>query len=60
MFTVGQEVFSYNYGKGVVTAINGRALWYPVEVTFYDGYVEWFTKGGRQFIMEDHPSLVKV
>ena len=60
MFTVGQEVFSPNYGKGVVTAIDGRALWYPVEVTFYSGVIEWFTQGGRQFIMEDQPSLVKV
>ena len=60
MFTVGQEVFSPNYGKGVVTAIDEDALKYPVEVTFYGGYVEWFTKEGRQFIMEDQPSLVKV
>ena len=60
MFTVEQEVFSSNYGKGVVTAIDEDALKYPVEVTFYSGVVEWFTQGGRQFIMEDQPSLVKV
>ena len=60
MFTVGEKVFRSNYGHGVVTAVDESALWYPVEVTFYDGYVEWFTRGGRQFIMEDQPSLVKV
>ena len=60
MFTVRESVFSSNYGHGVVTAVDEDALWYPVEVTFYGGYVEWFTKGGRQFIMEDQPSLVKV
>ena len=60
MFTVGQEVFSPNYGHGVVTCILEEALVYPVEVTFHSGHVEWFTQGGRQFIMEDHPSLVKV
>ena len=60
MFTVGEKVFRSNYGHGVVTDVDESALWHPVEVTFYDGYVEWFTQGGRQFIMEDQPSLVKV
>ena len=60
MFTAGQEVFSSNYGHGVVTRILAGALVYPVEVTFHDGHVEWFTQGGRQFIMEDQPSLVKI
>ena len=44
----------------VVTRIDEEALVYPVEVTFHDGHVEWFTQGGRLFIMEDQPSLVKV
>ena len=60
MFAVGQEVFSTNYGKGVVTRIDENALKYPVEVTFNNGLVEWYTQGGREFIMEDQPSLVKV
>ena len=60
MFTVGQDVFSPNYGKGVVTRIDEEALKYPVEVTFINGLVEWYTQGGREFIMEDRPSLVKV
>ena len=60
MFTVEQEVFSSNYGKGVVTRIDESALKYPVEVTFNNGLVEWYTQGGREFIMEDQPSLVKV
>ena len=60
MFAVGQEVFSSNYGKGVVTRILEEALDYPVEVTFHDGHVDLFTQGGRQFIMDDQPSLVKV
>ena len=60
MFTVGQEVFSLNRGKGVVTCIDEDALFYPVEVTFYDGRVNDFTYGGREFIMEDQPSLVKI
>ena len=59
MFTLGQRVFNSNYGEGTVTAIDEEALRYPVEVTFYDGKVEWFTQGGRQFVMEDQPSLVK-
>ena len=60
MFTVGQEVFSPNYGKGVVTRIDGESLLYPVEVTFHDGSVEGFTRSGKEFISEDQPSLVKV
>ena len=60
MFTVGQEVFSSNYGKGVVTCILEEALFYPVQVTFNDGSVEEFTLNGKEFIMEDQPSLVKV
>ena len=60
MFTVGQEVFSSNYGKGVVTRIIEEALLYPVEVTFNDGSVEEFTQSGKEFISEDQPSLVKV
>ena len=60
MFTVGQEVFSPNYGKGVVTRIDEEALRFPVRVTFHDGYVEYFTHSGKEFISEDHPSLVKV
>ena len=60
MFTLGQEVISANYGKGVVTAIDEDALFYPVEVTFYDGRVNDFTHGGREFVMEDQPSLIKV
>ena len=60
MFTVGQDVFSPNYGKGVVTRIDEHALKYPVEVTFINGLVEWYTQGGREFIMEDRPSLVKI
>ena len=60
MFTVGQEVFSSNHGKGVVTAIDENALRYSVEVTFINDLVEWYTHGGREFIMEDQPSLVKI
>ena len=60
MFTVGQEVFSPSYGKGVVTCILEEALFYPVQVTFNDGSVEEFTLSGKEFISEDHPSLVKV
>ena len=60
MFNEGQTVWCLIYGQGVVTAVDESALWHPVEVTFYDGHVEWFTQGGRQFIMEDQPSLVKV
>ena len=60
MFTVGQEVFSPNYGKGVVTRIGEEAMLYPVQVTFHDGYVEFFTRSGKEFITEDQPSLVKV
>ena len=59
MFTVGQEVFSPNYGNGVVTRIDEEALLYPVEVTFHDGSVEEFTQGGKEFISEVQPSLVK-
>ena len=59
MFTVGQDVFSPNYGKGVVTCILAEALVYPVEVTFHDGSVEEFTQSGKEFISEDQPSLVK-
>ena len=60
MFTVGQEVFSSNYGKGVVTRIDEEALFYPVEVTFHDGEVQRFTQSGKEFLGEDQPSLVKV
>ena len=60
VFTVGQEVFSPNYGKGVVTCILGEALFYPVQVTFHDGSVEEFTLSGKEFISEVQPSLVKV
>ena len=60
MFKVGQEVFSPNHGKGVVTRIDEEALFYPVQVTFQDGDVEYFTHSGKEFITEDHPSLVKV
>ena len=60
MFTVGQDVFSPNYGKGVVTCILKEALFYPVQVTFNDGSVEEFTLSGKEFISEDQPSLVKV
>ena len=60
MFTVGQEVFSPNYGKGVVTRIDGESLFYSVEVMFHDGSVEGFTQSGKEFISEDQPSLVKV
>ena len=59
MFAVGQEVFSANYGKGVVTCILAEALFYPVQVTFHDGSVEEFTQSGKEFISEDRPSLVK-
>ena len=59
MFTVGQEVFSTNHGKGVVTCITEEALLYPVEVTFHDGSVEEFTQSGKEFISEERPSLVK-
>ena len=31
MFTAGQEVFSSNYGHGVVTRILAGALVYPVK-----------------------------
>ena len=44
----------------MVTAIDENALKYSVEVTFINGLVEWYTQGGREFIMEDQPSLVKV
>ena len=47
MFTLGQDVYSSNHGKGVVTAIDEYALKYPVEVTFINGFVEWYTQGGR-------------
>ena len=60
VFTVGQEVFSPNYGKGVVTCILEEALFYPVQVTFNDGSVEEFTQSGKEFISEDQPSLIKV
>ena len=60
MFTVGQEVFSPNYGKGVVTRIDEVALVYPVQVTFHDGTVTEFTQSGKEFVTEKHPSLVKV
>ena len=60
MFTLGQDVHSSNHGKGVVTAIDEHALFYQVQVTFHGGHVDWFTQGGRQFMMEDQPSLVKV
>ena len=60
MFTVGQDVYSSNHGKGEVTAIDEYTMKYPVEVTFNNGLVEWYTQGGREFIMEDQPSLVKV
>ena len=60
MFTLGQEVFSPNYGNGVVTCIDEEALLYPVEVTFHDGSVEEFTYSGKEFISEDQPSLVKI
>ena len=60
MFTVGQEVFSANYGKGVVTCILAEPLVYPVQVTFHDGSVEEFTQSGKEFISEDQPSLAKV
>ena len=60
MFKVGQDVFSPNYGKGVVTRIDEEALLYPVEVTFRDGSVEEFTQSGKEFISEAQPSLVKV
>lgn len=60
MFTVGQGVFSSNYGHGEVTCILEEALLYPVEVTFHDGSVEEFTQSGKEFISEDQPSLVKV
>ena len=59
VFTVGEEVFSPNYGKGVVTCTLEEALFYPVQVTFHDGYVEYFTQSGKEFISEDQPSLVK-
>lgn len=57
MFTVGQEVISSNHGKGVVTAIDEDALLYPVEVTFYDGRVDTYTAGGREFVMQENPTL---
>ena len=60
MFKKNQTVWDAMFGPGVVTRILAKALVYPVEVTFHDGHVEWFTQGGRQFIMEDQPSLVKV
>ena len=60
MFTVGQEVFSPNYEKGVVTRIDEEALFYPVQVTFNDGFVVEFTLSGKEFISEDQPSLAKV
>ena len=60
MFAVGQEVFSTNYGKGVVTCTLAEALFYPVQVTFHVGSVEEFTQSGKEFISEDQPSLVKV
>ena len=60
MFTVGQEVFSPNYGKGAVTCILEEALLYSVKVTFHDGSVKVFTQSGKEFISEDQPSLVKV
>ena len=60
MFAVGQEVFSTNYGKGVVTCTLAEALFYPVQVTFHDGSVEEFTQSGKEFISEDQPSLIKV
>ena len=59
MFAVGQEVFSYECGKGVVTRIDEEALFYPVQVTFHDGSVEWFTQSGKDLISEVKPSLVK-
>ena len=60
MFTVGQEVFSSNHGKGVVTAVDEDAMLYPVEVTFYNGRVEMYTRGGREFISEELPSLTVI
>ena len=60
MFTVDQEVFSANHGKGVVTCIDEESLLYSVKVTFHDGSVEEFTQSGKEFISEDQPSLVKV
>ena len=60
MFTVGQEVFSPNYGKGVVTCIIEDVLLYPVQVTFHDGSVAEFTQSGKEFVTEDQPNLVKV
>ena len=60
MFTAGQEVFSSNYGKGVVTCIDEEAIFYQVQVTFHDGTVTEFTQSGKEFVTEKHPSLVKV
>ena len=60
MFTEGQDVFSPNYGKGVVTRIDEHALFYPVQVTFNDDSVKEFTQSGKEFTSEDQPSLVKV
>lgn len=57
MFTAGQEVFSSNYGHGVVTRILAEALVYPVEVTFHDGSVTEFTQSGKEFVTEKQPSL---
>ena len=59
MFTLGQDVYSSNHGKGVVTVIDEYAMKYPVEVTFINGPVEWYTQEGSEFIMEDQPSLVR-
>ena len=52
MFAVGQEVFSPNYGKGVVTRIDEEALFYPVQVTFHDGSVEEFTQSGKNLFQK--------
>ena len=60
MFKVGQRVICKKYGKGVVTRIDEEALRFPVRVTFHDGYVEYFTHSGKEFISEDQQSLVKV
>ena len=59
-FNIGQEVYSPNYGKGVVSDIDQKPIMYPLVVTFHDGRVIFYTRDGREFIMQEQPSLATI
>lgn len=56
MFKVGDKVFSCQFGWGEIKGIHETSD-YPLDVSFGNGLVHSYTKCGRYFDVDLHPTL---